>query len=177
MNIKQFVRRKRLCAKRNIHFNSPITHIGKNITVRVTKKGCVKIGKNFSCRDYILFNIGQGTLTIGDDVFLNDGVKLNCRKSITIGDRVIIGQNVLFYDHDHDISCGKETMRTAFIEQDILIGNDVWIGSNVIILRGSVIGNGCVIGAGTVVKGRIEPNTMIYPSRELVMKIVKEVEN
>lgn len=65
-------------------------------------------------------------------------------------------------------------MRNDFLVEKITIGENVWIGSNVIILRGSTVGDGAVIGAGTIIKGDIPPNTMVYNSRELVQKKIRE---
>lgn len=174
MNIVQVIRRWRI-NKTNVILETPVTNLGK-ITLRISGTGKLRIGKRFSCRDNVLFNISQGILTLGDEVFLNDGVKINCRKNITIGDRVIVGQNVTFYDHDHDWH-EIDSMRTTFKDEDIYIGNDVWIGANVVILRGAVIGNGCVVGAGTVVKGIIPSNTMVYQERNLITKRIRGEEN
>lgn len=86
-----------------------------------------------------------------------------------IGDRTLVGQNVLIYDHDHDYH-HLDTMRDNFLNSDVIIGNDVWISSNVVILRGSHIGNEAVIGAGTIVKGDIAPGTLVYPRQEYITK-------
>lgn len=54
-------------------------------------------------RTHVIFNVSaEGILNIGNNVFINDSTKINIRKHIDIGDDVIIGQNVLMYDHDHD---------------------------------------------------------------------------
>lgn len=169
MNLCQFIRRLKITKEKNVTLARPIMHLGK-MSIRCSSEGKLKIGSGFSCRDDILFNISQGEVDIGDNVFLNDGIKINCRKRIVIGDCVIMGQNVLLYDHDHDYTKGKDAMISSFKEDEIIIGNNVWIGSNVVILRGSHIGSGCVIGAGAVIKGDIPDNMLVYSQKDLIMK-------
>lgn len=150
------------------------TFVGK-IHANINKNSKLKIGKGFSCRDNIIFNISKGgaRLEIGNNTFINDGCKINVRKNITIGSGCIIGQNVLMYDHDHNYH-SIDTLRNDFIADDIVIGNDVWIGSNVVILRGTIIGDGCVIGAGSIIKGRVEHGTLVYPMQSQVVKKIRE---
>lgn len=93
----------------------------------------------------VVLNINGGILTIGESVFINRGTHINCQKNISIGNRTIMGENVMIYDHDHNYK-EIDKMRDEFLKDDIVIGQDVWIGSNVLILRGSNIGDGCVIG-------------------------------
>ena len=134
--------------------------------------GKININKGFCCRDSVLFNVTGGEISIGENTFINDGCKFNARKKISIGKNCMLGQNVLIYDHDHDYHT-LENMHEGFIVDDIIIGDDVWIGSNVTILRGSQIGDGCVIGAGTVIKNKIEPGTMVYSDKNMVIKKIR----
>jgi acetyltransferase-like isoleucine patch superfamily enzyme len=50
------------------------------------------------------------------------------------------------------------------------IEDNVWIGAGVIVLKGVTIGEGSVIAAGTVVNKDIPRNSIVYNSRELVVK-------
>lgn len=95
---------------------------------------------------------------IGENVGAN-ALSIFCRsKSISIGDRTLIGGNCQIMDSDgHPL--WPINMRTNYLgnkyDESVEIGNDVYIGLNVIILKGSIIGNGSVIGAGSVVCGYI----------------------
>lgn len=144
-----------------VYINHTIFNISKN------KKAFIKFKGLVGCRR-VQFNISDcGQISIGDHVFINDGTMFNARCKITIGDRTLIGQNVLFYDHDHDYH-SLDNMRDKFLLDEIEIGSDVWIGSNVVILRGSKIGDAAVIGAGSVIKGVVAPNTLVFPKQELI---------
>lgn len=144
-----------------------------SIKMNISKTGKLALGKGFSCRDDIVFNISEGIISIASNTFINDGCKLNARKNISIGSGCVIGQNVLMYDHDHNYH-RLETLHNDFITGGIIIGNNVWIGSNVVILRGASIGDGCVIGAGCIIKEKIVPGTLVYPEQHKVVRKIRE---
>ena len=89
-------------------------------------------------------------ITIGNDVYINFGcVILDCGP-VTIGNQVLIGPNVGFYDANHALDA-QERMDGALIPGNITIGNRVWIGGGTIILPNVHIGDDTVIGAGSIV--------------------------
>jgi maltose O-acetyltransferase len=89
-------------------------------------------------------------ITIGNDVYINFGcVILDCGP-VTIGNQVLIGPNVGFYDANHALDA-QERMDGALLPGSITIGNRVWIGGGTIILPNVHIGDDTVIGAGSIV--------------------------
>lgn len=90
-------------------------------------------------------------LSIGD----SSGLGVNCRVqgTVTIGDNVMMGPDVLIYTTNHEFKNKDIPMQQQGYQQErpVVIGNDVWIGARVIILPGVNIGDGVVIGAGAVV--------------------------
>ena len=121
----------------------------------------------------VKIRINGGCLYIGNNAGFNNYCCINCMDNITIGDNVIIGQGVMFYDHDHDYKKGGIIRDNGFKTETIRIGNNVWIGSNCMILRGADIGDGCVIAAGSIVMGKIQQNTLVYNERTLETKPIK----
>lgn len=166
--IRQIVYRKQL------HI-APRTVLPKSTLVRLSDNARIEIGEKTVFRSGTILNASDcGTIIIGDRVFFNDRCCLNSRKCITIGDDTIIGQNVLFYDHDHDYRKGPIEKKTEYRVKEICIGSRVWIGSNVVVLKGATIGNNSVIGAGCIVRGDIPENTLLYPAIEMKTKDIKE---
>lgn len=127
------------------------------------KKNCsLYLGKNFKSRNNVTFRIyANGHVTIGNNCFFNDGCSINSRDKISIGNNVICGQNVLFFDHDHDYKNNIDD----FITKEIIIGNNVWIGANCTILKGVKIGDNVVIAAGSIITKNVKDNTIIYQKR------------
>ncbi len=128
--------------------------------VLVISNGRVEIGSNFSTRSNGSINVAGGTLTIGNGVFFNYGVHINCRQSVSVGNNCMIGHNVVIFDHDHEI-VESIPSRTRFKTREVFIGNNVWIGAGSIILSGVRVGDNVVIAAGSVVTKDI-PSAHLY---------------
>lgn len=140
-----------------------------SLVLRISQNGTIVMESGVEIRGNTILNVsGNGTIFLGEKVFINDGCKINCHEDISIGKGTIIGQNVLIYDHDHDYNSGAEKKRNTFVNDKISIGENVWIGSGVIILKGVTIGDNAVIGAGTVVKKNVERNHLIYNKSNIV---------
>lgn len=147
-----------------------IPKMNNNFKIAIKKNSILKIGKNFRSRYNISFRIYNcGKVTIGNNCFFNDGCSINCQDKVTIGDKVLFGQNVMIFDHDHDYKSDMD----KFVKKEVTIGNNVWIGANCIILKGVTIGDNVVIAAGTIVKENIKSNSLIYENRTLKIKDIK----
>lgn len=146
-----------------------IPKLNSNFRIAIKKNSKLHFGKNFRSRYNVSFRIyNGGNVKIGDNCFFNDGCSINCQEKIEIGKNVICGQNVMFFDHDHDY---KNNINN-FITSKIKIGNNVWIGANCIILKGVTIGDNVVIAAGTIVKRNINSNTLYFQKKESIEKRV-----
>jgi acetyltransferase-like isoleucine patch superfamily enzyme len=114
--------------------------------------------------------------TMGDDVHLGRGLRLQNARGLTLGDRVVINSNVsldlrggLAIGNDVAIASGT-TILTADHDPDsatrryrarrVTIGDRAWVASNVLLLPGCTVGEGAVVGAGAVASGRLEPWTI-----------------
>lgn len=138
--------------------------LGRCCVIRVGPGAKINTGTSFKGRNFVSINV-SGSLSIGNNVFVNSYTSINVRQSLQIGNRTILGEGVRIYDHDHRIrdSHGHavSVSKSGFDCSSVVIGDDVWIGSNAVILRGSKIGDGAVIAAGAVVKG-IVPARHVY---------------
>jgi acetyltransferase-like isoleucine patch superfamily enzyme len=153
-----------------ISFKS-IPKLNNNFKIIIKKHSKLILDKNFRARNNISIRVyNSGVVRIGYNCFLNDNCSINCQDKITIGNNLMCGQNVMFFDHDHDY---KNDINN-FIRKPITVGNNVWIGANCIILKGVKIGDNVVIAAGTIVKENIESNTLVYQERNTIIKKVKK---
>ncbi|NNU77666.1 hypothetical protein LOR37_05125 [Clostridium estertheticum] len=90
--------------------------------------------------------------------------------SITIGDGVLIGHNVVLATLNHDIDPRKRsTMHSA----PIVIGKNVWIGAKATVVPNVTIGDGAVIAAGAVVTKDVPANVIVGG---VPAKIIKKIE-
>ncbi|MDX6306599.1 MAG: hypothetical protein QOG23_2057 [Blastocatellia bacterium] len=91
-------------------------------------------------------------LSLGKNVFMNQGVRIACSREISIGDNALIGDETVILDNDFH-GAGNSPAKIA----PVRIESDVWLGTRVIVLRGVTIGRGSIVGAGAVVTRSIPP--------------------
>ena len=142
---------------------------------RIVFHGDFVYGKRFHMRRAFQLTIENGgRVVLGDDVFFNDFCALHARKSITIGDGTIFGENVRIYDHNHRFADPTTPIKDqGYSEAAVSIGKHCWIGSSVTILKGVTIGDNVVVGAGCVVVKDIPDNVIVRQNTELVIEEIR----
>lgn len=97
-------------------------------------------------------------LEVGRDTGIS-GATICAAKAVRIGERCLLGADVLICDTDfHDLEpSGRRYGAPAWdrISAPVEIGDDVFIGTRTIVLKGVTIGSGATIGAGSVVSRSI----------------------
>lgn len=139
-------------------------------------------GKNLTIETWEEYN-GNPTgiipkFEIGSNVSIMDDCQFSCARCITIGDGVLMGNNVFITDNFHGSSEKKELIippadRELYIKGEVHIQDNVWIGRNVCIMPGVTIGEGSVVGANSVVTKNVEPFSIVVgaPARKIVTKL------
>ena len=107
-------------------------------------------------------------LQLGTGLF-NFGCKIYCGHQITIGDRCLLGPEVIVRDDDEHIP-PPGTVRSA----PITIGNDVSAAMRTIILKGVTIGDGAKIAANSVVTKDVPPYTFVGGAPAKVIREIDE---
>lgn len=97
-------------------------------------------------------------LHFGKEVFVNAGCAFQDQGGIWIGDRVLVGHQVVFATLNHDEDPRK---RAHLHPAPIRVGCDVWIGSHATILGGVTIGEGAIVAAGSVVTKDVAAHTVV----------------
>lgn len=128
-----------------------------------------KIDKSFSLFPPFYTDFGKN-LTIGKNVFINSGCKIQDQGGVTIGDGTLIGHNAVLATLNHNIDPNH---RGDIIPAPINIGQNVWIGANATILPGVSIGDGAVIAAGAVVTKDVPENNV---AAGVPAKVIKQIE-
>lgn len=137
------------------------------LSVLPTKIGCVIRGivVGLLSKKFNIPNIRRNchifrpwNLHVGRNVGIGRNSIINCVGSVSLGDNVRLGPNIMISTLNHnyyllDKPIAKQGARIS----PVIINDDVWIGANVSILTGITIGKGVVIGAGSVVTKDIPP--------------------
>ena len=103
-------------------------------------------------------NIAQ-RLVIGSYCGLNSGAFFDLEESITIGDHVAVGHEVMFVTSRY--GAGNGTDRAGREARPIVVEDGVWLGGRCVIMPGVTIGKSSVIGAGVVVSSNVKENTLL----------------
>lgn len=117
----------------------------------------MRFGKYIVIRDNCHLQVyGQGSIKIGNDVFIGMFCIIDGTGGVVIGNGVAISYHTCIVSASHkygDLSAPSGEQ--GFTAKGVSIGDNAWIGAHVSILDGASIGEGAVIGAGSVVTGDI----------------------
>lgn len=106
----------------------------------------MKIGSGSTLHTHARF-YNPSNIIIGRDTIIGEGVVLDGRASIHIGDHVDFASEVMVYNSQHD----TESDDFHATSEPVVIENYVFVGPRSIILPGVTIGKGAVVAAGAVV--------------------------
>lgn len=147
----------------------------------------IEVGKNFSAGPNFwmeaIDRYGEQhfspKITIGDNVRFQRNCHIGAIKSITIGNDVLTGSNILITDHSHGETSKKllemhPSLRPLSSKGPVVIGDRVWIGENAIILPGVTLGEGCIVGAGAVVTNSFPENSVVGGNPARLLKRVEQ---
>ena len=107
-----------------------------------------------------------GSISIGNGVYIGKNVLIECNAEI--GDYVLIANRVaLVGRRDHDFRAvgiptrfspwvGSSYPPSPYREEKVAVESDVWLGFGVIVLSGVNIGRGAIVAAGAVVTRYID---------------------
>ncbi len=113
----------------------------------------------------------QGSIEIGDNVFINYGAMISAQQRVRIGSNIMIGNYCIVADTEIP-GIGVPPGAPAIEPRPVEIGDGAWLAARVTVLPGARIGAGASIAAGSVVAGDIPPNCVAggIPARVLRSK-------
>ena len=130
--------------------------------------GSITCGRLFLRSKTIPIEVGaakNGSLVLGERVFINTGATVVASHSIVVGDDCMIGDLVAIYDTNHHPMEPSRPTRFA----PVRLGANVWVGRSAMILPGVTIGDHAVIAAGSIVTSDVPARTLVagVPARPI----------
>jgi acetyltransferase-like isoleucine patch superfamily enzyme len=130
--------------------------------------GSIKCGRLFLRCKMIPIEVGatkNGSLVLGERVFINGGATVVATDSIVVGDNCLIGDLVAIFDCNHHSTEPSRPARVA----PVRLGVNVWVGRSATILPGVTIGDHAVIAAGSIVTDDVPARTLMagVPARPI----------
>lgn len=136
--------------------------ISSGLRVKILRLFGAKIGSNvvFRPRTRVKF---PWKLTVGDRVWIGEGVWIHNQDQVVIGHDVVISQESF-------ITTGSHSIRTdmGLLTKPTVIEPGVWLTTRCIVLGGVTVGRSSVVGPGTVVNQNVPPNLVIKTTNEIV---------
>lgn len=123
----------------------------------------LQIGNHVTIGYAITFEMGSsGEIIIGNKVNLTQNIIISTNKKVSIGDNVLVAENVSIRDSNHQIEIDTPIIFQPHTSKAVVIRNDVWIGAGVVILSGSQVPDGVVLGANSLVneKSKLKANSV-----------------
>ena len=132
----------------------------------------IKIGKSSTLHMGARF-YNPENIIIGQDSIIGEGVVLDGRDKLSIGNHVDIASEVMIYNAQHDV----RDPNFRAICAPVVIADYVFIGPRAIILPGVTIKRGAVVGAGAVVTEDVEEDIIVggVPAKQIGTREVKDL--
>lgn len=185
---------------RNDYYKTKLKHMGENVQigkgVKIVNPEYISLGDNVRiCDDVTLIARGEGGITLGNGVWLNERVYLDTEsadtgyikiedkvyigtgttlfghKGLEIGDNVLLAQNITLTPYSHIFDDPERNIiNQGGHSEKVTIGRDSYIGMGVDIMYSGNIGEGSVVGAGSVVVKSIPPYSVAVGNPAKVIK-------
>lgn len=134
--------------------------------------GGMRIGKGSTLHMGARF-YNPENIVIGENSIIGEGVILDGRDKLIIGNHVDIASEVMIYNAQHDV---RDPSFRA-VQASVVIEDYVFIGPRAIILPGVTVKKGAVVGAGAVVTKDVAEYSIVggVPARHIGERNVKDL--
>ena len=127
------------------------------------------MGENCLVEDYATVNNAVGDVFIGNRSLV--GISSVIIGPVTIGDDVMLAQNVVLSGLNHDYQNVKLPIKDQKTSTKLITVEDgVWIGANVVVTAGVKIGKNAVVAGGSVVIKDVPPFSVVAGNTAKVIR-------
>lgn len=178
---------------KNKNLSKPLDFLGENTEIagfidKRAKNSIIKIGSDCLIEGNLVTETDDSILTIGNNTYIGGETVIDCVKSISIADDVLISYGCLLADSDNhsirysirkkDLSDWKQRKHdwTTTNSIPIQICRGTWVGAKAIVLKGVTIGEGSIVGAGSVVTKDVLPWTIVAGNPARIIREIPENE-
>lgn len=100
-------------------------------------------------------------ISIGEDSIIGEGVVLDGRHELKIGNHIDFASEVMVYNAQHSMNAEHFAAVESVVQAPVHIEDYVFVGPRAIILPGVKIGKGAIVAAGAVVTDNVAPYTVV----------------
>lgn len=140
---------------------------------QMLKEMFAEIGKDCYIEPPLHSNWGGKHTHFGDGVYANFNLTLVDDTHIYVGDKTMLGPNVVLASAAHPILPELREVQYQY-NLPVRIGKNCWLGAGVIVLPGVSIGDNTVVGAGSVVTKDLPANVVAVGNPCRVLREISE---
>lgn len=134
--------------------------------VRVMKNnGSITLGDKVFLHRYVKLSAYGGKIEIGNNTYIGDRTEIHSGEAVKIGNNVNIAWDCNILDRDYHAFMSDDE-----VKRKVVVSDNVWIGVGSIILKGVTIGEGAVVAAGSVVTRDVPPKCLVGGNPAKVIK-------
>jgi hypothetical protein len=137
-------------------------------------RGCLEVGDGCNLWAHEewnrFFTYDKGAVVrVGAGTRLN-GVTVQCRRGVEVGERCLIGSAMLIDNDFHSVDWRYRNDSAHVKSAAILVGDDVWIGGQAVLLKGVHVGGKAVVGFRAVVTKDVPEKAVVAGNPARVVK-------
>ena len=140
---------------------------------QMLKEMFAEMGKDCYIEPPLHSNWGGKHTHFGDGVYANFNLTLVDDTHIYVGDKTMLGPNVVLASAAHPILPELREVQYQY-NLPVRIGKNCWLGAGVIVLPGVSIGDNTVVGAGSVVTKDLPANVVAVGNPCRVLREISE---
>ena len=140
---------------------------------QMLKEMFAEMGKDCYIEPPLHSNWGGKHTHFGDGVYANFNLTLVDDTHIYVGDKTMLGPNVVLASAAHPILPELREVQYQY-NLPVRIGRNCWLGAGVIVLPGVSIGDNTVVGAGSVVTKDLPANVVAVGNPCRVLREISE---
>jgi acetyltransferase-like isoleucine patch superfamily enzyme len=147
--------------------------LGRGVRFDVARGARVVLGDGCRVGAGTRFHVAAGEVRVGAGASLGERCVVSAHERVTIGERAVLGDEVVLVDFDHAIGDVERPVRLqGLVTGPITIGADAVLDDAVTVLRGREVGRGAHVVARGVVTRDVAPGALVegVPARPPVSR-------
>jgi acetyltransferase-like isoleucine patch superfamily enzyme len=137
-------------------------YVGRGARLAVCGGGRVELGRGAWVGAHARLRAEGGTVVIGDDAVLGDGVMVLSRARVVVGAGALVDDRAALIDVARTVDDVERPIRKQPLAgAPIVVGERARVGVGAAVLPGVTVGPGAVIGAGAVVEEDVAAGAVV----------------
>jgi acetyltransferase-like isoleucine patch superfamily enzyme len=136
--------------------------LGRGVRFDVARGARVVLGDGCRVGAGTRFHVASGEVRVGPGASLGERCVISAHERVVIGERAMLGDEVVLIDSDHEIGDVERPVRLqGLVTSPVTIGPEAVLDDAVTVLRGREIGRGAHVVARGVVSRDVPPGALV----------------